>query len=113
MTISEWFAAVGVLLLSLYGCAQLIRRVCLWLTRCPRTMTCYRLVVPKDDTATEPLFCCLQAQAVWADIRSEKTLVLLPPNVIRDQETWERLLKETPSVIPMTAEELFAFLSEG
>ena len=105
-------AAVGVLLLSLYGCAQLIRRVCLRIWRCPRGVRCYRLTVPHDGGAIEPLFRCLQAQDAWADVRAERTLVLLPPLGEVQQRVVDRLIEENPTVVAVTAEELAALVAE-
>lgn len=112
MTFGEWFAAIGVLLLSLYGCTQLIRRVCLWIWRCPRSVRCYRLTVPRDGGAIEPLFRCLQAQEAWADERAECTLVLLPPLGEAQRRMVDRLIEENPAVVAVTAEELAALVAE-
>ena len=108
MTMGEWIAMVLVLLLALYGCAQLIRRVCLWVTRCPRSVRCYHLAVPQSRGAIEPLFRCLQAQAAWAETHTERTLVLLPPLGEAQQEVIARLVKENPAVTPVTVNQLAA-----
>jgi hypothetical protein len=108
MVFGEWLAAVVVLLLALYGCAQLIRRLCLWVTRCPRSVTCLRLALPQCRGAIEPLFRCLQAQAAWADTRTECTLVVLPPLNEEQRQMVERLQNENPAVMAMTAQELAA-----
>ena len=108
MGFGEWLAAVVVLLLALYGCAQLIRRLCLWVTRCPRSVTCLRLALPQCRGAIEPLFRCLQAQAAWADTRTECTLVVLPPLNEEQRQMVERLQNENPAVMAMTAQELAA-----
>ncbi len=108
MTFGEWLAAVVVLLLALYGCAQLIRRLCLWATRCPRSVACYRLAVPRERGAIEPLFRCLQAQAAWADARTERTLVVLPTLGEEQQRMVVRLEEDNPAVTAVTAEELAA-----
>ncbi len=105
----EWFAAVLVLMLALYGCVQLIRRVCLWATRCPRAVRCYRLAVPQNDAAVEPLFRCLQAQAVWADTRIEQTLVLLPST--DDERLWH-LAAAHPAVKAVTAGDIAVLAEE-
>lgn len=110
LSFGEWLAAVMVLFLSLYGCAQLIRRLCLWVTRCPRSVTCLRLVIPRERGAIEPLFRCLQAQAAWADTRTEHTLVLLPPLGEEQQRMVERLQSDNPAVVALTAEDLPAFV---
>lgn len=112
MSFGEWLAAVMVLLLSLYGCAQLIRRLCLWATRCPRSVTCVRLVIPRERGAIEPLFRCLQAQAAWADTRTERTLVLLPPLGEPQQRMVEKLTRENPAVTAVTAEGLAALTAD-
>ncbi|MBQ4612955.1 MAG: hypothetical protein IJB26_05385 [Clostridia bacterium] len=112
MTLGEWLAAVGVLLLSLYGCAQLIRRVCLWIWRCPRNVRCYRLAVPRDGGAIEPLFRCLQAQDAWADAGAQCTMVLMPPLDEARQLVVDRLIEENPSVVAVTAAELAAMVAE-
>ncbi len=106
--LGEWFAAVLVLMLALYGCVQLIRRVCLWATRCPRAVRCYRLAMPQSDTAMESLFRCLQAQAVWADAYTERTLVLLPPLDGEQQRLLQHLNEQHPAVKIITVEELVA-----
>ncbi len=112
MSFGEWLAAVTVLLLALYGCAQIIRRLCLWMTRCPRSVTCLRLAVPRERGAIEPLFRCLQAQAAWADIRTERTLVLLPPLGEEQQRMVERLQNDNPAVVALTAEDLPTFVAD-
>ena len=112
LSFGEWLAAVTVLLLSLYGCAQLIRRLCLWLTRCPRSVTCVRLAVPRERGAIEPLFRCLQAQAAWADTHTERTLVLLPPLGEQQQRMVERLQNDNPAVVALTAADLVAFVAD-
>lgn len=112
MTFGEWLAAVCVLLLALYGCAQLIRRLCLWVTRCPRSVTCVRLAVPQERGAIEPLFRCLQAQAAWADARTERTLVVLPPLNGARQQMVEKLTREHPAVVAVTAQQLAVLAAE-
>ncbi len=112
MSFGEWLAAVGVLLLALYGCAQLIRRLCLWVTRCPRSVTCVRLAVPQERGAIEPLFRCLQAQAAWADARTERTLVLLPSLGDEQRRMVERLQNDNPAVTAVTVEELAALAAD-
>ena len=112
MTFGEWLAAVCVLLLALYGCAQRIRRLCLWVTRCPRSVMCIRLAVPRERGAIEPLFCCLQAQAAWADTRTECTLVVLPPLDAARRQMVEKLMCEHPAVVAVTAQELAVLAAE-
>ncbi len=106
----EWIAVIVALFLALYGCVELIRRVCLWAVRCPRAVACYRLAVPQTKTALPPLFRCLQAQAAWADSRTERTLVLLPPDA---GDMTEQLAEEYPAVIPVTAQELAALAGDA
>ncbi len=112
MSFGEWLAAVLVLLLALYGCAQLMRRLCLWAFRCPRYVTCMRLAVPQCRAAMEPLFRCLQAQAAWADTRTERTLVLIPAVNEQQRRMVEKLTRENPSVTVVTAEGLTALAEE-
>ena len=112
MSFGEGLAAVGVLLLALYGCAQLIRRLCLWATRCPRSVACFRLAVPQRCGAIEPLFRCLQAQAAWADARTERTFVVLPPLDEARQQMVDKLTREHPAVIAVTAQQLAVLTAE-
>lgn len=112
MTFGEWLAAVCVLLLALYGCAQLIRRLCLWVTRCPRTVICIRLAVPQCRGAIEPLFRCLQAQAAWADARTERTLVVLPTLGEEQRRMLARLEEDNPAVTAVTAQDLAALAAD-
>ncbi|MBQ5840799.1 MAG: hypothetical protein IIW40_02470, partial [Clostridia bacterium] len=79
MKLGETIALILALLLALYGCAQLVRRLCLWAVRCPACVTYLRLAIPKKSAELAPLFRCLQAQTVWEERRCEGTLVLLPP----------------------------------
>ena len=55
MTVWEGLVWVFVLLLALYGCTQAVRRLCLWLTRCPRCVQCCRLAIPRQRAELEPL----------------------------------------------------------
>ncbi len=107
--VGDVLAAMVVVFLALYGCAQLIRRVCLWLTRCPRCTWCCRVAVPRSRAALEPLFRCLESQAVWADPDCRRTLVLLPEDAVGAPEL-TALMGEHPSVIPVTAPQLHAML---
>ncbi len=112
MPIGENIALVGVLLLALYGCAQLIRRVCLWAVRCPKCVTCWRVAVPKTAVELAPLFRCLQAQAVWEEPGGcNRAMVLLPPMNEAQQAALIPLLRESPAVLPVTMEELTAVLT--
>ncbi len=111
MGINEWIAWVIVLLLSLYGCAQLIRRLCLWATRCDKAVTFYRLAVPRSLRSLEPLLRCLQAQTAWREGDCRRTLVLLPTLTEEERQVADRLLREDPSVIPMTEKEMITLLS--
>ncbi len=107
----EIIACIFVLLLALYGCAQLIRRLCLWVTRCPGCAVCCRLAVPRNRAALVPLLRCLESQAVWDDPTGcRHTLVLLPELDTEQQHQLERAMEEAPSVIPVTASQLHAML---
>ncbi len=112
MSFGEWLVAVLVLLLAVYGCAQLIRRVCLWAFRCPRYVACMRLAIPQHCGAMEPLFRCLQAQAAWADSHTERTLVLVSAMDEQQQRMVEKLTEENPSVTVVTTERLVALVEE-
>lgn len=109
--VSEWIAWVIVLLLALYGCAQAIRRLCLWATRCDKTVCFYRLAVPRSMRSLEPLMRCLQAQTAWGETTCNRTLVLLPPLSDEERQIADRLMQEDPSVIPMTEKEMITLLS--
>lgn len=109
MEFGEAVAWIATLLLALYGCAQLIRRLCLWMARCPRCAQCYRLAVPGEGAAPEPLLRCLQAQAVWGETDGcRRTLLVLPEN----EELPENLLAETGTVIPVTVPQLVALITD-
>ncbi len=110
MVMGETIALILALLLALYGCAQLIRRLCLWAVRCPACVTCWRLAVPKKSAELAPLFRCLQAQAVWDDPGCEGTLVLLPSMSMAQRQAMASLVRENPVVTPVTLEELTALL---
>ncbi len=106
MTVGEGIVWIAVLLLALYGCASLIRRICLRFSRCPGMARLYRVAVPGNPAALEPLFRCLQAQAAWGEEPCCATLLLMPPVAAEEQLTVRSLLKENPAVTPVTAEEL-------
>ncbi len=107
----EWIAGVLVALLSLYGCAALIRRLCLWFTRCPGCCFCCRLAVPRNQAALAPLLRCLQSQAVWDDPAvCRQTLMLLPEGMTESGEEMEKLLCQAPAVVPVTATQLMEML---
>ena len=107
MKIGEILAAVWVLLLALYGCAGLMRRVCLWLFSCSRCAHCYRIAVPDPDVEMEPLLRCLQSQTVWDDLcPCHHTLLLLPDEWTASDEEAETMLRQAPAVIPVTANDL-------
>lgn len=110
MNVLEAISLVSVLLLALYGCANLIRRICLWATRCDRSVAFYWLAVPPRDMALEPLCRCLQAQTAWKD-KCTQTLLLLPYGAAGDEELAARLLADNCSVIPMTEQELLTFIT--
>ena len=108
MGFGEVVAWITTLLLALYGCAQLIRRLCLWIARCPRCARCYRLAIPGEDTAPEPLLRCLQAQAVWGETDGcRRTLLVLPEDV----ELPADLLAEAGTVTPVTVPQLMALIT--
>lgn len=111
MHIGEIIAWVAVLLLALYGCAQLIRRLCLWITRCPDCAVCCRLAVPKEKASLAPLLQCLESQAVWDDPSGcRHTFVLLPKGADPLEPQLQAVLEQTPSVIPVTEEQLVQVL---
>ena len=109
MSIGEWLSFVLVMLLALYGCAHLIRRVSLRLARCPRSVRFYRIALPPAG-AVEPLVRCLQTQAAWDENR-EQTLVLLPEDSA-GMAVARLLAEENPHVMPLTVADLFALLTE-
>lgn len=107
MTWSEGVAWFLVVLLAVYGCAQGVRRLCLWLTRCPQCVECYRLALPRERAQLAPLVRCLQCQAVWEDpVICLHTLVVLPPQTDRTDPELQKIFSEAPSVIPIMSEEL-------
>ena len=110
MNVLEVISWVGVLLLALYGCANLIRRICLWATQCDRTVTFYWLAVPPRNMAIEPLCRCLQAQTAWQD-KCSQTILLLPNESAEDAHLAARLLAENPSVVPLTEREFITFIT--
>lgn len=111
MRVGEMIVAVLVLLLALYGCAGLIRRLCLWLTRCPGCAFCCRLAVPRRHTALAPLVRCLQSQTVWDDPTGcGHTLLLIPDTVSEQEEELETILRQAPAVLPVTADQLYEML---
>lgn len=110
MGIGEWIAWVAVLLLALYGCACLLRWICLRMSVCPRTVRLYRVAVPESGRALEPLIRCLQAQAAWRE-EEGRTLLLLPGMSPAEKAVAERLLAENPAVLPVTVQELAALLT--
>lgn len=111
MGIGDKIAAVVVLLLALYGCAGLIRQICLWLTRCPGCAFCCRLAVPRRHTALAPLVRCLQSQTVWGDPTGcAHTLLILPDTPLEDGQELEKILSEAPTVLPVTVAQLHDML---
>lgn len=110
MQVGERIAAILVLLLALYGCAGLIRRLCLRLFRCSECAYCCRLAVPRRGAALEPLARCLHSQTVWDDpVQCRHTLLLLPAELSEEEEL-ETLLQQAPAVLPVTAEQLLEML---
>ena len=98
---------IGVVLLAVYGCAQAIRRLCLWITRCPRCVECCRLAIPREKAELAPLVRCLQSQAVWDDpLICRHTLVVLPPCIDLSDAAVQRIFEEAPAVIPVTYEDV-------
>lgn len=107
MTFGEGLAWLCVILLSVYGCAQGVRRLCLWLTCCPTCVECCRLAIPRNKAELAPLVRCLQSQAVWEDTAfSRHTLVVLPTDVDVGDDEIQRIFEEAPWVIPVTYEDL-------
>ena len=106
-----WIAGVLVALLALYGCAALIRRLCLWFTRCPGCCFCCRLAVPRRRAALAPLVRCLQSQTAWDDPAvCRQTLMLVPEGVAETGEELEKLMRQAPAVVPVTAAQLMEML---
>ena len=113
MTVWEGLAWIGVLLLALDGCTQAVRRLCLWLTRCPRCVAWCRVAIPRGRAELEPLVRCLQSQAVWDEPTvCRYTLVVLPQGVDTTDEPLKRLFDETSWVIPVTCEDLTAMVRQ-
>ena len=99
-----WLVLIG---LALYGCAQCIRRLCLWMFRCESCALSCRVAVPHDGAALAPLGRCLQSQTVWDDGQyCPYTLLLLPEETEESPEEISAIFRECPSVIPVSAEEL-------
>lgn len=113
MNIGYVIGWIVLVLLALYGCAQLIRCLCLWIFRCPQCVLCCRLAVPQDHTALAPLARCLQSQTVWEDATDcRHTLLLLPTTVQESPEETERIFSECPSVVPITIDGLQELLQQ-
>ena len=113
MTFWEGLAWFCVVLLTVYGCAQAVRRLCLWVTRCPWCVECCRLAIPRGEADLVPLVRCLQSQTVWDEPPFCRcTLVVLPPDVNMDDEEIQRIFCEAPAVIPVTCEDLTAMLTQ-
>lgn len=112
MGVGEWLACLAVLLLSLYGCAQLIRRLYLLATRCDSMVCFYQLAIPRTVGALEPLLRCLQAQTAWKEGPCRRTLVLLPELTQDELSMVERLVSEDPSVITVSKSDLALFIDE-
>ncbi len=111
MTGGEWIAGVLVALLALYGCAALIRRLCLWFTRCSGLCFCCRLAVPRGQAALTPLLRCLQSQTMWDDpTECRQTLVLLPESVAIAGSEMEKAVSQAPAVVPVTVTQLMEML---
>lgn len=113
MTWGEGLAWFCVILLAVYGCTQGVRRLCLWLTRCPRCAECCRLAIPRECADLAPLVRCLQSQAVWEDPAvCRHTLVVLPEGVDATDEELIRIFEEAPWVIPVTYDDLIAMVRQ-
>ena len=111
MGVGEMVAAIVVLLLALYGCAELIRRLCLCMFRCSQCAYCCRLAVPRCGAALEPLVRCLHSQTIWDDpMRCRYTLLLLSPNRVENAETLDALMRQAPTVLPITADQLLEMI---
>lgn len=108
MGVGEWLAWVLLLLLALYGCAQLIRQLCLWFWRC-KDVDLYRVAVPRQPRAVEPLLRCLQAQAAWQE--GAHTFVLLPDSRKGELAVIRQLAQEMPTVTPVDPEELYGVIA--
>ena len=109
MGVGEWLAWVLLLLLALYGCAQLIRQLCLWFWRC-KDVNLYRIAVPRQPRAVEPLLRCLQAQAAWQE--GAHTYVLLPDSC-RGELAMLRQLAQGQQVLLFTCHSREKELLEG
>lgn len=98
---------VALVLLALYGCVALIRRLCLWFVRCSGCAVCCRIAVPRHQAALEPLVHCLQGQAIWDEpSQCRCTLVLLPEEMQESPQEIDRIFDAAPGVIPVTKEQL-------
>lgn len=107
MMIGEVLAWVGILLLAIYGCARVVRRLCLWLMRCPRCVDCCRLAIPRETAQLAPLVRCLQSQAVWDEPATCRyTLLVLPQDTDWADEELHKIFEEAPWVIPVTCDDL-------
>ncbi len=112
MRISEILAWMLLVFLAVYGCAQLIRRLCLWATRCHNLAVCCRVAVPKNEASLAPLVRCLQSQTVWDDLAGCRyTLLLLPEERVSELEELEPVLQDSPAVLPVAAEDLNEMLT--
>ena len=113
MTWGECAAWFCVIFLAVYGCAQGVRRLCLWLTHCPHCVECCRLAIPRDEAELAPLVRCLQSRVVWEDPAfCRYTLVVLPDGVDAADEEWIRIFEESPAVIPITLDDLAAMVQQ-
>ncbi len=111
MEFGEVMAFIVTMLLAIYGCAQLVRRLSLWMTRCPRDVVCYRVVIPRRDMALEPLMHCLQASAVWDESgQCRQTLLLLTDE--RMTALPSSVLKENRCIKPISLTQAVDLLSD-
>ena len=102
---------IVLVLLALYGCVALIRRLCLWFVRCPGCAVCCRLAVPRQRAALAPLVRCLQGQMVWDDpAQCRCTLVLLPEEGAESCQEIDKIFEDAPGILPVTKDQLFELL---
>ena len=113
MGVGDVIGWMVLVLLALYGCAQVIRRLCLWVFRCPQCALCCRLAVPQENAALTPLARCLQSQTVWDDVSDCcYTLMLLPESAEESPYELECIFTECPSVIPVSPDGLIELLQQ-
>ena len=105
------FGWIVLILLALYGCVALIRRLCLWFVRCPGCALCCRVAVPRNRAALAPLVRCLQGQMVWEDPAGCRcTLVLLPEDSEETDQEMETIFSQSPGIVPVNRRQLTELL---